>query len=175
MADGPSDSETGGLISRAPSKADLVSLCRGLQDCGASFMVVGGFAIIQAGLPRTTGDIDLLIDASDENERKVFAVLANLPDGCVRELDPGDVAKYTVVRVADEILIDLMASASGITYAEAANSVTIREVDGVKIPFASPELLYRMKKRAGREKDRGDIYFLEQLFAAEGRRPPDVF
>jgi hypothetical protein len=31
-----------------------------------------------------------------------------------------------------------------------------------------------MKKRAGREKDRGDIYFLEQLFAAQGRQPPEV-
>jgi hypothetical protein len=31
-----------------------------------------------------------------------------------------------------------------------------------------------MKKRAGREKDRGDIFFLEQLFAAQGRQPPEV-
>jgi len=44
----------------------------------------------------------------------------------------------------------------------------------VPIPFAGPELLYRMKKRAGREKDRGDIYFLEQLFAAQGRQPPQI-
>ena len=58
--------------------------------------------------------MDLLIDPSLENERRVFDALATLPDGCVRQLDPGDVAKYTVVRVADEILVDLMASASGI-------------------------------------------------------------
>jgi hypothetical protein len=76
--------------------------------------------------------------------------------------------------VADEILVDLMASASGITYAEAVEGVVVREIDGVPIPFAGPELLYRMKKRAGREKDRGDIYFLEQLFAAQGRKPPGV-
>lgn len=172
MADGPFDPETGELISRAPEKADLVDLCRQLQSRGAEFVVVGGFAIIMSGHKRTTGDIDLLIDASLENEAKVFDALATLPDGCVRELDPGDVGRYTVVRVSDEILVDLMASASGIDYAEASKSVVIHEIDGVAIPFASPELLWRMKSRTGREKDRGDLYFLRQLFAARGQLPP---
>jgi hypothetical protein len=174
MVDGPFDPETGELISRPPEKEDLIALSRELDRRGCRYLIVGGFAIILAGLPRTTGDVDLLIDPSPDNERRVFDALATLPDGCVRELDPGDVAKYTVVRVADEILVDLMASASGITYEEAARSVVVHEVDGVKIPFASPELLYRMKKRAGREKDRGDIYFLEQLFAAQGKALPEV-
>lgn len=48
------------------------------------------------------------------------------------------------------------------------------EIDGVSIPFASPELLWRMKKRAGREKDRGDIHFLELLFAAQGKPLPEA-
>jgi hypothetical protein len=104
-------------------------------------LVVGGFAVRANGYPRHTGDIDLLIDASLENEARVFEALATLPDGCVRELDPGDVSKYLVVRVADEILVDLMASASGIDYAEASKSVVVHEIGGVAIPFASPELL----------------------------------
>ncbi len=172
MADGPFDPETGELIPRDPTLRDLIELCRALRTVNAAFVVVGGFAVRACGLNRNTGDVDLLLDASLENEAKVFEALATLPDGCVRELDPGDVAKYTVVRVADEILVDLMASASGIGYEEASKSVVIHEIDGVKIPFASPELLYRMKVRAGREKDRGDIYFLKQLFAAQGKLPP---
>ena len=151
MADGPFDPETGELISRPPERADLVELCRQLQDRGASFLVVGGFAVILAGYARTTGDIDILIDTNLENEARVYEALATLPDGCVRELEPGEVGKYTVVRVADEILVDLMAKASGIDYAEASQSVVIHEIDGVPIPFASPELLWRMKRRAGRE------------------------
>jgi hypothetical protein len=172
MADGPFDPETGELIPRAPEREDLVKLARELESRGALYLVVGGFAVIMAGLPRTTSDLDLIIESSPENEAKVFAALATLPDGCVRELDPGDVSKYTVVRVADEIMVDLMASASGIDYAEASKSMVIHEIDGVKIPFASPELLYRMKVRSGREKDRGDIFFLKELFAAQGKLPP---
>jgi hypothetical protein len=173
MADEPVDPEAGGLTSRAPSRNDFLHLCGELNARGCQYLVVGGFAIIQLGLPRTTGDIDLLIDPSLENESKVYDALATLPDGCVRELEPGDVAKFTVVRVADEIVVDLMATASGITYQEAAGAAVIREMDGVSIPFAGPELLYRMKKRAGREKDRGDIHFLEEFFAARGKKQPE--
>ena len=138
----------------------------------ASFLVGGGFALILAGYARTTGDIDILIDTHLENEARVYEALATLPDGCARELEPGEVEKYSVVRVANEILVDLMAKASGIDYAEAAQSMVIHEIDGVPIPFASPELLWRMKCRAGREKDRGDIEFLRQYFAAKGIVPP---
>ena len=173
MADAPDASPPDPLTSRAPERKDLVALCREIHQRGGRYLIVGGFAVIMAGLPRTTGDIDLLIDASLENEAKIFAALATLPDGCVRELEPGDVARFTVVRVADEILVDLMASASGIDYSEAAKSVVIHEIDGLPIPFASPELLWRMKSRTGREKDRGDLYFLRQWFAANGQAVPE--
>ena len=79
-------------------------------------------------------------------------------------LKPGEVSKYTVVRVADEIVVDLMKSASGIDYAEAVKDVIIRKVQGVPIPFASPRLLWRMKKSTHREKDRGDLFFLRQQY-----------
>ena len=48
------------------------------------------------------------------------------------------IAKYTVVRVGDEICVDLMASTSGIGYEKASQDQIIRVVDGVPIPFASP-------------------------------------
>ncbi len=95
MADGPFDPETGELIPRAPERADIVSLCRELNAREARYIVVGGFAIIEAGLPRTTGDLDLVIDPSLENEARVYAALATLPDGCVRELEAGEVEKNT--------------------------------------------------------------------------------
>jgi hypothetical protein len=150
----------------------VVGLCRELNRLGAEYVVVGGFAIIEAGYSRTTGDIDLLVDSAADNEVKVFEALATLPDGAVRELDAGDVEKFTVVRVADEVLVDLMAKASGISYEEAKGHVHVRELDGVKIPFANADLLWRMKSRSMRPKDQGDLYFLRELFAAEGRQPP---
>lgn len=172
MADDPLDSETGELTPRPPEESDLIALCRELNARGARYVVIGGFAIIVAGLPRTTGDIDLLVDPDLENEARVFDALATLPDGCVRELAPGDVGRYVVVRVADEVVIDLMSEASGVGYAEAAQSVTVLERGDVSIPFANPALLWRMKRRTHRAKDQGDLEFLRRWFASEGRTPP---
>jgi hypothetical protein len=126
------------LEPRQPTEDDLVLLCRRLNEIGANYIVVGGFAIIQAGCGRPTGDIDLIIATDLENEALVYRGLEVLPDKAVRELKPGEVAEYVVVRVADEVIIDLMRSASGIDYAEAAKDVVVREVQGVPIPFASP-------------------------------------
>lgn len=173
MADGPFDPETGELVPRDPSLEDLVNLCRELNARQASYLVVGGFAIRASGYPRHTGDVDLVVASDLENEARVFKALESLPDQAVKQLDPGDIAKYVVVRVADEILVDLMASASGIDYAEASKSMVTREVGGVPIPFASPELLWRMKCHTHREKDAPDLLFLRKWFEAQGRTPPE--
>jgi hypothetical protein len=81
MVDEASDSEnTEELEPRAPERADLVALCAALNAGGAKYLVVGGFAVILTGLPRTTGDIDLLVDTSLENEAKIFKALEILPE-----------------------------------------------------------------------------------------------
>lgn len=162
------------LEPREPTVEDLRDLCRELNQRGAEYLVIGGFAMRAANYNRTTMDIDLMVAASAENEAKVFSALATLPDNAVRELQPGDLQKYNVIRVGDEILVDLLRSAGGIDYAAAAKDIVVREVDGVPIPFASPRLLWRMKVVTHREKDRDDLLFLRQWFTRRGEEPPPV-
>lgn len=162
------------LESRPPIQTDLVSLCRELNQRGARYMVIGGFAIIAAGLPRLTGDIDLLVAADLENEAKVFSALSTLPDNAVRELEAGELEKHKIVRIADEVLVDLLVSPAGIRYEEASADIIWHELDGVKIPFASPRLLWRMKARTHRDKDAGDVFFLRHWFSERGEQPPRV-
>lgn len=165
--------EEEGLISREPTAEDLESLCARLNDLGARYVVIGGFAIRGAGYVRATMDVDLIIALDPENEARVYEALRSLPDRAVDDLDPGDVAKYTVVRVADEITVDLMGSASGIRYEEAAEDIVIRRIGEVEVPFASPRLLWRMKKATHREKDAADLVFLRKWFEARGESPPE--
>ena len=162
------------LESREPTVEDLRNLCRELNQRGAKYVVVGGFAIRAANYNRRTMDVDLLVAADAENEARVFSALSTLADNAVRELRPGELQQYNVIRVADEILVDLMRAAGGIDYTEAAKDVVLREVDGVPIPFASPRLLWRMKAGTHREKDAGDLVFLRQWFAERGEAPPRV-
>ncbi len=126
------------LVSRPPVESDLVSLCRCLNELGARYVVVGGYAVIHAGYPRMTGDLDILIDTSLENEAKVFQALRTLPDQAVDKLDPGDVEKFSVVRIADEITIDLMKSAGGIDYAEASKQLVTKTIQTLKYHLHLP-------------------------------------
>lgn len=175
-ADGGKESAPSGeeLVPRAPEERDLVALCRTLNQLGAKYIIIGGFAAIYAGHGRLTEDVDLLIETSPSNEALVYKALKSLPDQAVNQLEPGDVEKFTVVRVADEIVVDLMKSASGIDYAGAVNDVVVRTVGGVAIPFASHRLLWRMKSRTHRAKDAPDLVFLQEVFAARGEKLPEA-
>jgi hypothetical protein len=133
-----------------------------LNEAGARYVVIGGFAVILNGFTRTTGDIDLLVDSSPENVNRLKEALLHLPDQAIREIDTHEVAKYTVVRVADEIVVDLMHKACGITYDDTRDYVQYYHMAEVRIPFLKPEMLLKTKMTL-RPKDAEDRFFLETL------------
>ena len=75
-----------GPHAREPQVEDLVRICRALNDAGARYVLIGGFAVIAHGGARTTKDIDLLIDASAENVARVRRALRILEDHAVDEV-----------------------------------------------------------------------------------------
>lgn len=149
------------LESRPPTVDDLIALCRRLNEEEARYVIVGGMAIIQLGLVRATEDIDLLVESSPDNFERLVRAMSSLPDQAIREVQPTDLDDFVVVRVADEIVVDLMKSACGVEYEEARDGVVLVDVEGVMIPFAGAELMLRLKQTV-REKDRIDREFLER-------------
>lgn len=156
------ESEPPREMTRVPSDADLVSLARELNRLGVAYVVVGGFAINRLGFVRATEDIDLLIARDLANQALVKQALDILPDKAVRELGDEDLAQWVVVRINDDITIDLMTEACGVCYEDAVGGTEIEVIDGVPIPFAGAELMLRMKQSV-REKDALDRSFLQQL------------
>ena len=153
---------------RTPLLADLVQVCRELNSQGAKYIVVGGFAVIQHGHLRTTGDIDVLIEDSLENQIKTKRSLEILPDKAVLELGDDDIRDYVVVRVCDEVVVDLMTRACGVSYKDGESEIEIHTINGVPIPFASAKLLLRTKQTF-RDKDAEDRAFLEAKIARQGK------
>ena len=172
--DNASPSHNEELESREPSVEDLVNLCRHLNQEQANYIVIGGFAMRAIGYDRRTMDVDLLVDKDLENETKIYRALESLPDKAVLELEAGEIARYSVVRVADEIVVDLMHAACGIEYREAFGDIVYREIDGVKIPFASPHLLWKTKANTHREKDGADLAFLRRYLSERGEAIPEA-
>lgn len=155
-----------GPYAREPQVEDLARICQALNDAGARYLLIGGFAVIARGGARTTKDIDLLIDPSPENVARVKQALRVLEDKAVDDVAEGDVARYSVVRVADEVVVDLMASACGIDYETAAPGAQALTIGGVAVPVPSLETLIRTKNTT-RPSDTADRMYLIELLRAQ--------
>ncbi len=157
-------------LTRIPNENDLVSLARELNRLGVSYVVIGGFAINRLGLVRATEDIDLLIARDKANQALVKKALEILPDKAILELKDEDIAQWVVVRVNDDITVDLMTEACGVAFEDTRDGIEIENIEGVPIPFAGAELMLRTKQ-GSRGKDAGDRSFLQQLIRNRPARP----
>lgn len=154
-------------VTRVPTQTDLVKIAREFNRLGVAYVVVGGFAINRLGFVRATDDIDFLIARDLANQALVKKALEILPDKAARELADDDLAQWIVVRVNDDITIDLMTEACGITFADTHDGIETVEMDGVAIPFANAPLMLKMKQ-SWRAKDVEDRMFLQELI----KNPP---
>jgi hypothetical protein len=157
-------------LARAPEPEDVARICAALNDASARYVLIGGFAVIAHGAGRFTKDIDLLVDDAPENIARIREALAILPDNAVAEVADLDVQTYQVVRVIDEVIIDLMGRACGLSYADVVADAETLDLMGVSTPVASPATLIRTKNTM-RPQDAIDRAFLEALL--RDRAPSD--
>ena len=147
---------------RAPEPADLARICRALNDADARYVLIGGFAMVAHGAARFTKDIDLLIDDAPENVARVKDALSVLADNAAAEVADTDVREFVVVRIADEVIVDLMGRACGLSYADVIADAEAREVAGTTLRVASPGTLIRTKDTY-RPQDAIDRGWLERV------------
>jgi hypothetical protein len=155
------DDPDDGTYSRPPNLEDVARIGRALNEAQARYVLIGGFAVIIHGSGRTTKDIDFWVDPSPENVARIKLALKFLPDNAAEDLELGD-----VVRVADEVVVDLLAGACGVSYDDAVSRAEHRNVGGTQILVASKETLIRTKQTI-RPNDHMDC---EYLARGESRR-----
>lgn len=148
-----------------PDFRDMLSC---LRDEGVEFLLVGAYALAAHGLIRATGDIDIWLRASPDNAWKVIRALANFgaPTSDFSEVDftsPDIVLQIGV----EPHRIDLITGIDGVEFDEATRSKVRVDVDGVELFVLSKEDLLKNKLAAGRDKDRGDIAWLEKSLRGE--------
>jgi len=145
---------------RPPTIDDVRRICQALEENGARYVLIGGFAVILHGGERTTKDIDLLVDPAPENVERIKRALSILEDDAAREIGGDDLQRYTVVRVADEVMVDLLAAACGVTWDEASATAEQVEIEGARVIVADRETLIRTKQTV-RPSDAADRAWLE--------------
>jgi hypothetical protein len=144
---------------------DLKRLARLLNEAGAEYALVGGYAIAAHGFNRFSEDIDILVNPAMENSRRWILALSELPDHATRELtsDP-DVfasdARYAL-RINDEFTIDVMPSIAGHSWQEMRHHIETIDLDGIQLPLLNLEGLL-LTKQGARPKDQMDAALLSQ-------------
>lgn len=81
--------------------------------------------------------------------------LAGLEDGAARELSPRDILENVVVKIADEIEVDVSTRAWKVTYADAIADAETVTVEGIIIPYLGLNALIGSKETY-REQDAAD-------------------
>lgn len=143
--------------SRTPTLRDLIRICDALNQAGCRYVLIGGLAVNYYGFDRATHDIDFLVDSSQDNVQKIKEALSVLPDNAVADLALDDIQKYIVVRVQDEITVDLLGAVGEIRFEDAKAIQVV--LDGVAVPVADLETLIATKQGL-RSKDKQDLTFL---------------
>jgi predicted nucleotidyltransferase len=146
-------------FTRPATWEDVTRLARYLEEAGVEYALIGGYALAAHGLVRATEDIDLVVDPSAENSRRWIVALSRLPDGAAKELEKdADVfrtQKSYAIRINDEITVDVLPSAAGVTWRELRPFVELVEIEGVRVRVLSLEGLLKTKSGA-RPKDQMD-------------------
>jgi predicted nucleotidyltransferase len=147
----------------------LLRVCSLLNKHSAKYLIIGGHACILHGLVRTTEDVDILVEGSEENLAKVITALSEMEDGAAKELTPRDLLENVIVKIADEVEVDVSRSAWRISYEDAIGSALRVEIDGVNVPYVDLKTLIATKETP-REQDRADVERLKCLLNQKRRK-----
>lgn len=144
----------------------LPRVCALLNQYGAKYLVAGAQAAILHGHIRTTEDVDILIPEDLENHQRVIDALSELEDHAARELTTQDLADG-VVKIADEVEVDISTRAWKISYADAIDSALRMTIEGVQIPYLDLRTLIKSKDTY-RDQDQVDVARLRDILERGG-------
>lgn len=147
--------------SRPATLDDLKALIASLNEQGADYLLIGGYALFAHGYHRATTDIDVLVPATQEAGIKIRSALMVLPDQAAKDIDPAWFDEGENIRVADAFIVDIMLNACGETYETLKKYAETLEVDGVPVRTINLEGLL-LTKQTMREKDVSDRIILER-------------
>ena len=143
----------------------LLELLARFHDEGVEYVLVGGQAVRLNGFVRATEDIDVLVKPTRDNGERIIRALDFLKAS--RELDAAwfvasDDGNVENIRVADDVLIDLLFAANGETYESVQPFVRELVVEGTIIRVLNIDGLIRTKTDY-REKDVLDKQVLKRI------------
>ncbi|MFH1362433.1 MAG: DUF6036 family nucleotidyltransferase [bacterium] len=159
-------------------KLDYEDIFRQLEKEGVQYLLIGGTAVILHGVPRTTADVDLMLNMERNNLLKMVKAMKKLgyqPKVPVNPEELADADKrkqwqeeknmivFSFVHPDDPFMtIDVMLN-SPLDFQESFNRRKVVIKWGATVALASIEDIIKLKEIAGRKQDLSDITLLQQI------------
>jgi len=123
----------------------------------ARFLIVGAYSMAVHGFPRATGDIDIWVEATNENSENVYKALSEF-GAPLKEIN-GET--FSVEGIVYQIgvaprRIDILTAIDGVNFSEAYEKRKEFCIDDITLPFISEGDLIANKEASGRDKDKVD-------------------
>jgi predicted nucleotidyltransferase len=156
-------------------REELLRVLRAFEASGLEYVIIGATAMGLHGVVRATEDVDLFIRATPENVERLRAALRSAYDGDphVEEIATADLlGEYPAVRYyppSGDLYFDILTRLGETATFESVAAET-KEVGGTRVPVATPEALYALKKDTARARDREDAAALKARFGLEDDR-----
>ena len=146
--------------------SDFRDFIKSLNDNEVDYLLVGGYAVILHGYRRTTGDLDIWVNRTKENYKKLsdafyeFGLpLLDMTEDNFLNSKTMDVYSYGRPPVAIDILIEV----KGCSFNEALLQSKIYIEEELSIKFINLNTLRQAKNATGRFKDLDDLEKLSEL------------
>lgn len=130
----------------------------------ARFLVVGAYALGFHGYVRYSKDLDLLIEPTRVNAKKIMKVLCEFGFGNIELREKDFIKKGNIIQLGYEpIRIDILTSVKGSSFGEMWKTKETGCYGNEKVFFIGKNALIKLKKAANRKIDILDLEILKQI------------
>ena len=137
---------------------DWRAFIESLNSNGVEYLIVGAVALAHHGLPRYTGDLDVLVRNTAENAQRLERMLRDFGFGGLGLKQADFVNSYQVIQLGlPPNRIDLLTSMTGVSFDEAWAEKVEAELEGMKVNILGRQALIRNKKATRRAQDLADL------------------
>lgn len=136
------------------------------------FVLVGGHAVAGHGEPRLTEDLDVFVDRTLGNARKLREALIEFGFGSAAPPAEELARPDRIVMLGEKPWrIDILTGIDGVTFGDAWASRVEAEFVSKPLYVIGRDMLIKNKRAAGRDKDLRDVALLEQHGLAAKKSP----
>lgn len=136
-----------------------VFLC--FQKHEVKYVIIGGIASVLYGVPRATFDLDILIEATPLNAKRLLEALLEAGFGTASMTTAEDVVAHEITIFKDRVRVDVQTLTPGIEFADVWKNRETMKYNEQIFYLLSKDDLIASKRASGRAVDLEDVRLLE--------------